>query len=337
MTRTRLLFLAVFLIILAIFGFIIYGNFSPNSASSKPVVIKVTKGESLSDVAQLLASKKVIGSSFLLRIIARYKRIGGDPLPGEYEFKENMSYFEVIEGLRKGPVRRVYTVTIPEGFTVKQIAERLDKRTGIDGKQFEVLVTTQGKSGTFNYDFLKSSPLPNLEGYLFPKTYEVDYRTNAEQFTNILLKQFNKEIATLDWTPMEKRGMNLHQIITIASLIEDEAKLPEERALVSAVIHNRLSKGMPLNICATIQYVLPQRKPKLTEEDLKISSPYNTYLNPGLPPGPICNPGAASIKAALNPASVPYLYYVLTDPETGKHTFTHDYQEFLRAKKDAKN
>ncbi len=256
-------------------------------------------------------------------------------LAGEYEFKQGISYDEALQTLQKGPIKKVFLVTTPEGFTVDEIALRLATETNIKADSFKKLAKEGAKS--FHYDFLKSNPTLTLEGYLFPKTYKVDEETNAEQFIHLQLKQFEREISKLDWAKLTEMQLTIHDIVAIASLIEKEAKLPEERVLISAVIHNRLKKGMLLEICATVQYVLPEHKPRLTYEDLEVDSPYNTYLHPGLPPGPICNPGLDCIKAALNPADVDYLYYVLKDPATGEHIFTRTYDEFLKAKNQAKN
>lgn len=243
-----------------------------------------------------------------------------------------MTYYQIIKLLTKGQKEKLITVVIPEGFTAKEIAARLAKKTGRPKEDFYEYMLGQGVPA------LKPADIPpelnSLEGYLFPKTYSFRQKEHPAKIINRLLAQFEQEVAGLDWSFAQSKGLSRHQIITVASLIEKEAKVPEERALIAAVIYNRLAKNMPLQIDATVQYALPQRKEALTNEDLKIASPYNTYQHLGLPPGPIASPGLDSIKAALAPAPVDYLYYVLTSAD-GHHTFTNNYNDFLKAKQQA--
>lgn len=287
-----------------------------------------------SKIAHLLVEKEILSEPYLFQLLVRIKGI--NILPGKYRFRRGISHIEVLNIFLKGPLKRIFMVTIPEGFTINQIAGRIGAKTEINAEEFEQLAKNGTTLGIFNYDFLESNTTPGLEGYLFPKTYIMSEDTTPKQFIDMLLTQFEKEISSLNWSEAEKRNLTFHDVITIASLVEREAKVPEERSLISAVIYNRLNKGMLLQIDATVQYALPRWKPKLSKEDLKIDSPYNTYLHPGLPPGPICNPGLGSIRAALNPAQVDYLYYVVTDPG-GRHTFTNSYEEFLEAKRRAKS
>lgn len=333
--RRRLVIgLAVVLFFVAIGGWFLYSNFF-SSPIGRGVEVEIKKGESLTEIANTLAAKKVVKSAWLFIAVAKYKQVSTRIFPGSYKLREGMSYAEAIDVLRKGPVKKTFTVTIPEGFTIDQIATALRNKTEIDEEEF--LRMAENESSSFSdYSFLQSNSTTSLEGYLFPKTYTVADKTTTYQFVTVLLNQFNKETSSLDWQAGASRGMSSHQIVTVASMVESEVKVPQERPLVSAVIYNRLSKGMPLRIDATVQYALGTHKAKLTAGDLKVNSPYNTYANKGLPPGPICNPSLASIQAALDPASVNYLYYVLTDPTTGRHTFTVTYEEFLRAKKQAK-
>lgn len=320
-------------IVFLVAAFLLWVIFLLYLPSGKQVKVAVKPGVSFGEVAQDLADKKVIVSPFFFTIYAKYNREDFKILPGEYFFREGMSFFEVRATLEEGPLRKVFKITIPEGFTIEEIAERL-KKTPLDQEKFKNLATVQGQTFSSDFPFLGHNPLKSLEGYLFPKTYIFEENSSEKEFIERLLSQFQKETSSLDFTP-PKGGveLNLHQIVTIASLIEEEAKVPEERPLISAVIYNRLQKGMPLEIDATVQYALPQRKLRLKAQDLKMNSPYNTYQNLGLPPGPIASPGFESLKEALNPAPVDYLYYVLTDPSSGRHSFTASYQEFLKLKR----
>ncbi len=308
--------------------------FSSDSTSSTEqfVSVEIPSGSGIDDIGRTLAQRKVISSASWFNLYARFSGLGSRFKPGEYNLREGMSYWEVIKVLNEGPPRKKsYKIIVPEGFTIEQIAERLDKKTPVDIEEFKRLSSSDEGLEIADYDFLKEIPIKSLEGYLFPKTYNFSEDETAENILKVMLSQFNEDVGKLDFGTANENGLSLHEIIIIASLIEKEVKVPKERELVSAVIYNRLEKNMPLQICATVQYVLLERKANLSNEDLKVDSPYNTYLYPGLPPGPICNPGSASIEAALNPASVDYLYYVLTNSD-GHHTFTSSYDEFLEAK-----
>lgn len=330
--RFYLIFSVVALLILLLVGSLFYSSLF---SSRQTIKVTIPPGSDSADIAHLLAQKKIISCPLLFSLLAKWQGVEGKLMPGSYYFKPGTPYTQILKTLQKGSMFKVHWVTIPEGFTVKQIADRLDSRTHLDGDDFYRLATSQAPALKSEYSFLKSNSTPGLEGCLFPKTYKVDRETTVDKFLRMMLDQFQEETASLRWEVSGKK-FNLHQLLTVASLIEKEAKLNKERSLIAAVIYNRLEKGMPLEICATVQYVLPHRKAKLNAQDLKVKSPYNTYLHRGLPPGPICNPGLASIKAALYPAKADYLYYVLVS-EKGEHYFTSSYQKFLEAKRRSKS
>ena len=218
------------------------------------------------------------------------------------------------------------TVTFPEGFTMQEIFERLEEN-GI--ASVEDLYEAAAEY-SYNYSFLEwATPgeASRLEGYLFPDTYEFYQGEQASGAINRFLLNFHGKLTADMYAQAENLGITLHQAVIIGSMIEAEAANDSERAQIAAVIYNRLEAGMPLQIDATVMYALGEHKEYLTEEDLQVDSPYNTYLNTGLPAGPICNPGLASINAALNPADADYLYYAL-DTETGTHRFFTSYADF---------
>ncbi|UUZ86641.1 endolytic transglycosylase MltG [Paenibacillus sp. P26] len=172
-----------------------------------------------------------------------------------------------------------------------------------------------------------------LEGYLFPETYEWKKDVTPDEIVESMTQELDKKLAELpkDWqSALKQRGLTFHQPLTVASLIEREVALEEERALVSGVIYNRLKQGMPLQIDATVQYLFDKPKERLFEKDLQIESPYNTYLHPGLPPGPIASPSLASIQAALYPAGTKYLYYVTKKDGSKGHLFAETYEQHLK-------
>ncbi|MDD5747604.1 MAG: endolytic transglycosylase MltG [Actinomycetota bacterium] len=222
---------------------------------------------------------------------------------------------------------KTYRVVVPEGLDTRQTARKVASQCEITYDEF-MAATNDDYS---KKSFLKGSN-GTLEGFLFPKTYDVDSKTTAKGLILRMLDQFETETSPLDWSKASSMGMSKYQILTIASLIEKEAKFSDERPIISSVVYNRIKKNMKLQIDATVQYSLGEWKPSLTYDDLKVDSPYNTYLYSGLPPGPICNPGIDSIRSALNPAQTDYIYYIVTSSE-GRHSFTADYQQFLNWKK----
>ena len=242
-----------------------------------------------------------------------------------------MHYGEVFDTLEKGS-KVVARLTIPEGFTEEQVANRVGNTGAMTAEGF----LAAASEGGYGLSWLPPGQEDNLEGFLFPKTYDLLEGMGPHDVVSMLLTQFQAETDGLDWSLAEQRGLTPYQVVVAASIIEREVVVAEERPLAAAVIYNRLARNMRLQMCSTVQYLLPEQKDVLTYDDLEIDSPYNTYRNAGLPPAPICNPGLASIEAALHPAQVDYLYFVATG-EGNRHFFTADYNEFLRAKQQAQN
>ena len=255
----------------------------------------------------------------------------GSLIPGVYTMKTNSEYEEVLDKITAGPPVVTYKFTIPEGYTVKQIIEKVAEEIPFidyeDLKQVEDI-------NNYKYDYLKEAV--SLEGFLFPKTYEITIDYTAKNIIEMMLAQYQMETGSLNYSFAEEKGLSRYDVLKIASMIEREAYIPEERALISAVIHNRLDIGMKLDIDAVLCYFLDKWEEGITEEDKKIDSPYNTYMYAGLPPTPICNPGVASIEAALNPADVDYLYFVVTDSEKHIHSFATTLEEHERNRNNAK-
>lgn len=238
--------------------------------------------------------------------------------------------FLAYRATRKPPEPETFTVTVPEGLTIAQTANKVSGQTDgeIGAAQFEAAT----KEGGYEYDFLEGSD-GNLEGFLFPKTYDVTDDESARDVVVTMLDQFGIETGSLEWGRAQAYGLTRYDILIIASLVEREAKVPEERPVIASVIYNRLKAGMKLQICATVHYALGDWSHELSYSDLEVESPYNTYIVSGLPPGPICNPGFESIRAALYPEQTEYLYYILTSTD-GHHSFTDDYEQFERWKKE---
>lgn len=301
----------------------------------RPVQVEIPTGASTSEIAAILAAKGVVPNPTMFRVQTRLAEADGNLRAGVYELSTGMPYELVIEKLVEGPPLKYVTVTIPEGWVVGQIARRLEKEAGISRKEFLDLAKGGAEEFSTEHPYLKGAYKGSLEGYLFPKTYRLKEGTTAREAIEIMLDQFDREIASVDMKKAEKRGMTVPELVIIASIIEKEARLAEERPLVSSVIYNRLKRDMRLEICATVEYVLPGNRFRLTWRETRTPSPYNTYLHDGLPPGPISNPGLASLQAAASPANTDYIYYVLTGKD-GSQTYASNARDFERAKRRSK-
>jgi len=302
-----------------------------NVTSGQPVHIVVPQGADTQAIAKILASEGIVDNAAMFRLRARIDAVDDELKPGEYDLTTGMQYEVVVDRLVAGPSIDYVNVTIPEGFTIAQMAERLEQQAGIPAGEFSDLALKQSASFATDFAFLEDVHTSSLEGYLFPKTYRVTGGSTARDAIEMMLAQFESEISQVDLSYARSRNLDFHDVVTIASMIEREASVADERPVVSSVIYNRLDKKMRLEIDATIEYILPGTRPRLLNKHLKIDSPYNTYMYGGLPPGPIASPGLASLEAAAHPAETAYLYYVLTGTD-GSHTFAKTLEEFLVAK-----
>ncbi|TJY43512.1 endolytic transglycosylase MltG [Cohnella pontilimi] len=329
--------IALGLVLAVVLGTLLYvwNGLRPVSASEKPVRVTIDKGMRASKVSKLLEDNGLIRNSFLFGVWMKLQDEGSKFQAGVYELTPGMTREQIVAKLNSGDIVAAASVrfTIPEGFTVQQIADRLAKTANVNKESFLQTAADRAKwtgsawAGQIPADVNLRYP---LEGYLFPDTYEVRNGSSEAEIINRLLAELDRKLDQLpeDWqTTLQERGMTVHQMLTIASLVEREVVVDEERAIVSGVIQNRLAKTMPLQIDATIQYLLDKPKEKLSTDDLKVQSPYNTYLNPGLPPGPIATPSLKSIEAALYPAKTDYLYYVTKKDGSNTHLFAVTYAQ----------
>jgi UPF0755 protein len=297
----------------------------------EPVTVAVEQGDTLSSVAGKLEEAGLIGSSLLFEFEARYDAWDKEIKPGEYQFRPGEEREEILKTLSSGDSISAFTITIPEGLTLEQTARVVEEESGVPAAEFEAAA----EKTDYDYAFLDDLHIETTEGFLFPKKYEFEGEKSAEQIVDRLLEQYLLEKRELDFEAAKKRlNLTEYELVTVASLVEKESANPEERSLIAGVIYNRIRSGMPLQIDATVQYVLGKPKEDLSLDDLKVESPYNTYKNRGLPPGPIASPSRESIRAALEPAETNYLYYVL-EADGKEHFFTDDYDEFLEAKEAA--
>jgi UPF0755 protein len=326
------LIILLVVLVLAAGGFGLYRYAVGASGPTRPVSLEIAEGSTAADVGRLLEDREVIRSALAFRISAQIRGFGSDIQAGSYRLTTNMPIAGVFDILEAGPIVDTVSLTVPEGLDLSEIAATVGESLGLDAGRFE----REATSGRYALDPYLPEGTETLEGFLFPKTYEfgtegLDEATVIER----LLAQFESEASTLDWGATEELGLTPYETVIVASLIEREARVAQDRAKISAVIHNRLAEEMPLQIDATVQYALPEGNRELTFEDYEFESPYNTYLRPGLPPTPIASPGLASLEAALNPADANFLYFVVIDPETGRHAFAETYDEFLRLREEA--
>lgn len=318
------MFIILLLFVLAAGYLEIRSFFKPvdqNQANTQ-INFNIPKNSSTAEIASRLESAGLIHSAAAFRFYARYQGIDGKFKPGDYLMSPAMALEEITGLLVKGPDDTI-KITVPEGFTVAQIADLL-AQNGVAGKD-DFLRLMDSK---WDYPYMADLPTGKnrLEGYLFPDTYHVTPDTGSDKLVQMMLDRFNAVITEHNYIKMASdRDLTLHQAVTIASMVEREARVAGERARIAGVIFNRLKMGMPLQIDATIQYVLDKPKDILLYQDLEVDSPYNTYKHPGLPPGPIASPGWPSLQAVIEPEEHDYLYYV-AKPD-GSHAFSRTLQE----------
>lgn len=300
-------------------------------APEGPVKVEVVKGDTLSGVATKLEEAGVIKSALVFKAQARIEGYGTEIKTGRYTFEPGQESAKILQKLTAGDAVPTIAVTIPEGLTLAETADTVAAGTDVASGDFE----RAARETDYGYAFLEGEGIETTEGYLFPRRYDFEEGVTAAQVVDRLLEQYLIETEGLDIAGAKERtGLTEHELVTVASLIEKESANAQERPVIASVIYNRLRREMPLQIDATIQYALRRPKENLSLADLEVRSPYNTYENTGLPPGPICSPSRQSLQAAIDPAKTDHLYYVL-EANGQKHFFTDDYQAFLREKEKA--
>ena len=322
------LILILLLILLAGGAVAVYRWAGDADGPTRPVTVRIPEGSTAADVGGILETAGVIRSGLAFRLSATLRGITSDIQAGRYALTTNMTVPEAIDVLERGPLSpTLIDVTFPEGLELRGVADVAHEALGISPEAF----VNRATSGRFSLPPYLPEGTDTVEGFLFPKTYEVATNTSVDQLLALLLGQFETEAEGLPWSRARKLGLSPYEVVIVASMIEREARLPEDRPKVAAVIYNRLRDGMKLQIDATVQYAIPGDNRTLTFEDYRFESPYNTYLHEGLPPTPVANPGLASLEAALNPSRADYLYYLLVDEDTGRHEFFDSESEFCAA------
>ena len=301
---------------------------APASSGEGRVRVLIPPGATFHQTASILHEAGLIDNVTVFNLYARYRHLDRTVQAGAYELDRKLNMEQILLALQTAVPDEIF-VTIPEGYTIQKTAKRLDAGGIIKGAEYLDLAT-KGSFGD-QFPFLQGRPAgATLEGFLFPDTYLVatSSKTKANDLIVTQLKQFGTIWTDARQAQATQRKITILQAATIASMIEREAQYDEDRAQVSSVIYNRLARGMLLQIDATVLYAKGVWKATVTYDDRKIDSPYNTYLHPGLPPGPIANPGLKAIDAALNPAQTDYLYY-LSDPHGHLH-YARTLDEFNR-------
>jgi UPF0755 protein len=290
------------------------------------VHVTVPKGSSVSEVGDLLADRGVIDDSTLFQVRVTLAGKRSEIYSGNFTLAHGMSYGAAIDALSIPPVKRTIGVTIPEGYTRSQAAQLVEE-VGVPGDYTKATI----RSRYLNPAQYGGKGAKTLEGFLFPDTFELKPNAPVEDLVQLQLQDFKSRIKGVDMGYAKSKNLTVFDVVTIASMVEDEAGLDSQRGLVASVIYNRLHEGMPLGIDATIRFATGNYTRPLTESELAIDSPYNSRTNAGLPPGPISNPGLESIKAAAHPPKTGYLFYVTTPGACGKLTFAKTEAEFEAA------
>jgi UPF0755 protein len=302
--------------------------------SGEAVTVVVEQGATARRIGALLEKAGLAPDAFLFDLAARLSGKAGQLKAGEYRIVKGTGIMHIVGAMARGEVAQV-RVTLAEGLTAAQMAQALE-RAGVTGAdKFMEIVNAPPEWVHAEFSFVE--PGASLEGYLFPDTYSFAKGIAASRVVRAMLGRFQQVVQSRLEGALQSgssdalmRGLTPREALVLASIVEREAKVPEERPVIAGVFLRRLKIGMPLQSCATVQYVLPTPKEHLTVADTQIDSPYNTYIVSGLPPGPISNPGLSSVEAVLNPADGNELYFV-AQPD-GRHVFSSSYAEHLRAK-----
>jgi len=305
----------------------------PTSTPGESLIVTIQEGQTAQEVGDKLEDEGVISSGLLFRVLVGLQGYEDKLVAGDYEFEKGTPTLEVLERIRRGQTAPL-VVVIREGLRAEEIAELMESKQVVSAEDF-----LQAIKSWYEFDFLYTKPYwANLEGYLFPDTYFFNRNMTAEEVVRQILENFDQRLNSELRQEAAVAGLSMHTVLTLASVVEREAQVPEERPIIADVFLKRLRRGMPLEADPTVQYALGNDpasvaeygywKQDLTQADLEVDSPYNTYRYTGLPRGPICNPGLDSIQAVIRPAQTDYLYFVAK--EDGSHAFAETLEEHLR-------
>ncbi|HLM84328.1 MAG TPA: endolytic transglycosylase MltG [Candidatus Bathyarchaeia archaeon] len=327
MLKSKRLFIAIglfFGLVLAeLYIFNRQASFS-HGAGTIEQTFDIKEGEGVQSIGQALEDAQLVKNKYYFEYYVWKSGSKAKIKAGKYELKGTMTIPEIVQVLTLGEIVPNQTkVTFPEGTSAAEMADIL-KQKGFDGDAFLADVRSSSENAT-HYEFLKDSP-KGLEGFLFPDTYIFFKDAKSEDIAGRMLLNFDEKLTPEMRAEIERQGKTIFDIVTMASILEKEVKTADDMKIVSGIFWDRIGAGMPLQSCATVAYALGVEKKQYTVEDTRTQSPYNTYLNKGLPPGPIDNPGMNSILAAIYPTKTEYIYF-LTDPANGKTIFSKTLEE----------
>ncbi|MSR82485.1 MAG: endolytic transglycosylase MltG [Candidatus Latescibacteria bacterium] len=307
---------------------VVWWDLSRPTGLVAPLEITISPGMTAYDIGALLKEKGLIRNATVFAWAARLHGQSEDLEAGIYLLKGTLTTPDILRELLRAPLQ-LKRVTIPEGLASPQIGLLLQQNGLADSARFVTLVHDRNFTRKLGID------APSLEGYLFPQTYMFNRTTTEEEIIRRMLEEFDKVFTGSFYARLDSLKLSLNQALTVASIVEREAVVQKERALIAGVFLARLERSMMLESCPTVEYAMGYHKEHLENADLEIDSPYNTYKYPGLPPGPIANPGQASIQATLFPAKTDYLYFVARGD--GTHVFSHTNEQHEAAKRAIRN
>ena len=299
--------------------------------NTEELLFTVPAGASTKGIAADLAEAGLVQNDWSFVQTVKSEGLDGKLKAGDYKLSKAMDQMEIAAILASGKAFvETFKIAIPEGYEFHMIAQKLADEGRINLETFEKLA----EEHPFDYRFLQGERMyqKRLEGFLFPATYEFKLGADELDILTAMLDKFDRVFTDEMYAQAEAMGLTVNEVVTLASIVERESRVAEEFPIIASVFHNRIKETQKLESCATIQYLLGERKERLLFVDLKIDSPYNTYMNVGLPPSPIASPGELALKSTLSPADTDYFYFVVSGDGDGKHQFSTTYNEHLKAK-----
>lgn len=331
-TKAKIIALIVGLCIIGaigVFSYLSIQNAPVDKDNQNIVTINIEENSSTWNIADILIDEGLIKNRNAFRITSKLLGYDEKYLAGYYQLSPSMTSIQMMKAIVEGDVVNIAFTVVP-GDRLEDIAANLEAQGICSAKEF----IDETVKGQFDYKFMTYLPKgeKRMEGVLFPETYSFPIGVKVHTIVDCMLEQFDKNIKPEYYKKAKKLGYNFYDVIKVASIVEREAKLDEERPLVASVIYNRLKKGMKLQMCSSVSYLLDDGRVNLTNADIAIDSPYNTYKHEGLTPTPIGSAGSASIEAAFNPKKTKYLYFVLSEKLDGSSNFSEDFATFERDK-----
>lgn len=321
--------IAIVAVICGVFGWIQLSSGAVDKKDTSTIVVEIPAGSSTGLIADILKEQGTVKNTTVFKIKSKLGGYDGTYKAGQYAVSKSMSMKEQMEVIKSGKtVGQLFTIL--DGNTLEKDSKAVEKAGIVSSDAF----LKEAANGTFDYKFLEGIPkrANRLEGFLYPDTYQVPLDADAHQVIDVMLKQFDKVFTDEYYAQAKKMNRSVLEIMTVASIVEREAKTTEDKKNVASVIYNRLDINMPLQMDSILAYITGEEKIKASLADTQVESEYNPYKNRGLPPGPICSPGKEAIEAALYPADTKYLYFVATEKLDGTNVFSETYEEFLKDK-----